>query len=177
MCLYIRRGVFLHVSYLVLLILNFICNFMMQAFNVKRSFAALCWQITFFALDDLVSSANCHLSIQLLFQTIYEHVEQRMFQWHTPANLLWKPTFSCHFLFSTLLLVVDPQGNLIFLPKWVSCLMGHRCSCSFRPQLRPPVRGLALSLSRHPSAVPSFAFFPPWPSWFPAHSGLFVLSS
>jgi len=83
------------VSYFVLLILNFIRNFMMQAFNVKRSFAALSWQITFFAPDDLVSSANCHLSVQLLFQTIYEHVEQHTFQLHTPANLLpWKLAFS-----------------------------------------------------------------------------------
>lgn len=76
---------------------------MMQAFNVERSFAALSWQITLFALDDLLSPANCHLSVQLLFQTIYEHVEQRVFQWHTPANLLpWKLAFSCHFLFSIL---------------------------------------------------------------------------
>lgn len=103
MCVYTRRDIFLCVSYFVLLILNFGCNFMMQAFNVKRSFAALSGQITFFALDDLVSSANCHPSLQLLFQTIYEHVEQHMLQWHTPANLLpWKPPFSCHFFFSIL---------------------------------------------------------------------------
>jgi len=76
---------------------------MMQAFNIKRSFSSLSWQITFLALGDLVPSASCHLSIQLLFQTIYEHVEQHMFQWHTSVHLLLrKITFSCHFLFSTL---------------------------------------------------------------------------
>lgn len=120
---------------------------MMQAFNIKRSFSSLSWQITFLALGDLVPSASCHLSIQLLFQTIYEHVEQHMFQWHTSVHLLLrKITFSCHFLFSTLWLVVNPQKKLHFHPQMVQLLWdGASVSSSEELFVGTSVTGLAFS--------------------------------